>query len=91
MVLYALLCLAACGRWFVTWHGFIAVIAVYSCLVTPIELAFFDEEGAPWELLAMDFTTNSLFLLDLLLTFRVIYRDNKTLQWVYQRDKIAFR
>ena len=73
------------------WHGFIAIIAVYSCLVTPIEVAFFNKEDAPWQLLVMDLITNALFFIDFVITFRIIYKDRKTMLWVFSRKKIALR
>ena len=39
----------------------------------------------------MDIFTNALFFIDLIITFRIIYRDRKAMLWVFSRKKIAFR
>ncbi|GMH30230.1 hypothetical protein Nepgr_032073 [Nepenthes gracilis] len=77
------------SRWYRTWEKFILLWAVYSSFFTPMEFGFF--RGLPRNLFFLDIAGQIAFLIDIVLTFFVAYRDSQTYRMVYQRAPIALR
>ena len=66
-------------------------MALYSSLITPVEFSFFSGLGAPWTLITTDLIVNAFFMMDIVLTFRVVFKDSKTMTLVSDRKQIAVR
>ncbi|CAE6201625.1 unnamed protein product [Arabidopsis arenosa] len=77
------------NRWFKAWEMFILVWAIYSSLFTPMEFGFF--RGLPERLFILDIVGQIAFLVDIVLTFFVAYRDTQTYRTVYKPTRIALR
>lgn len=68
---------------------FIVIWALYSSFFTPLEFGFF--RGLPGNLFILDILGQIAFLVDIVLTFFVAYRDSRTYRMVYRRSSIALR
>ncbi|XP_010525078.1 PREDICTED: potassium channel SKOR-like [Tarenaya hassleriana] len=77
------------NRWYKAWTMFILVWALYSSFFTPFEFGFF--RGLPENLFVLDIVGQVAFLVDIVLTFFVAYRDSRTYRMVYRRSSIAIR
>ncbi|KAJ6795488.1 potassium channel KOR1-like isoform X1 [Iris pallida] len=77
------------GRWYDIWKHTILVVAVYSSFFTPMEFGFF--RGLPKKLFMLDVAGQILFLVDIVLQFRLAYRDPHTYRMVYEPSSIALR
>ena len=73
------------------WFGFVCVAALYSCLITPVEFGFYATIHPPVGVTVTDLVVNAVFIVDIILTFRLIYKDRKTLGMVHDRRMIAMR
>ncbi|KAH0881673.1 hypothetical protein HID58_069067 [Brassica napus] len=71
------------------WTMFIVIWALYSSFFTPLEFGFF--RGLPGNLFILDILGQIAFLVDIVLTFFVAYRDSRTYRMVYRRSSIALR
>ncbi|CAK9863968.1 unnamed protein product [Sphagnum jensenii] len=73
-------------RW---WEIWLVVLVGYSAWVSPFEFGFIQNpRGA---LLAVDYTVDAFFAIDIILTFFVAYLDKRTFVMVDDLRKIAFR
>ena len=69
------------------WDLFIAFLLIYSCLMTPVKIAFSFENGnSGWSI--SDNVIDILFGIDMLLTFFCAYLDEQ-LEVIDERLKIA--
>ncbi len=74
------------SRW---WEIWLVVLVGYSAWVSPFEFGFIQNpRGA---LLAVDYTVDAFFAIDIILTFFVAYLDKRTFVMVDDLRKIAFR
>lgn len=76
-------------RCYKAWTTFILIWALYSSFFTPLEFGFF--RGLPENLFILDIAGQIAFLVDIVLTFFVAYRDSRTYRMVYRRSSIALR
>lgn len=76
-------------RWYKAWTMFILIWALYSSFFTPLEFGFF--RGLPENLFILDIAGQIAFLVDIVLTFFVAYRDSRTYRMIYRRSSIALR
>ena len=53
------------------WDIFITVVLLFSCTITPVELALFEEVGTAWS--AINWTIDALFLIDILVNFNAAF------------------
>ncbi|KAF2614355.1 hypothetical protein F2Q70_00009539 [Brassica cretica] len=77
------------NRCYKAWTTFILIWALYSSFFTPLEFGFF--RGLPENLFILDIAGQIAFLVDIVLTFFVAYRDSRTYRMVYRRSSIALR
>ncbi|XP_024403151.1 potassium channel AKT1 isoform X1 [Physcomitrium patens] len=71
------------------WQGILIILVFYSSWVAPFEFGFVhNPRGA---LLAVDNVVNFFFLIDIVLTFFVAYRDNSTFLMECSLRRISFR
>ena len=56
------------------WDIFIAVVLITSCMLTPIELAFFMNKTDSWNI--TNIIIDIMFLLDILIIFNTAYYDD---------------
>ncbi|KAK1263757.1 Potassium channel KOR1 [Acorus gramineus] len=77
------------SRLYEAWTQFILLWAVYSSFFTPLEFGFF--RGLPKNLFLLDFAGQLAFLADIVLHFRLAYRDSHTYRMVDQPSLIARR
>ncbi|CAH8309866.1 unnamed protein product [Eruca vesicaria subsp. sativa] len=77
------------NRCYKAWTMFIVLWALYSSFFTPLEFGFF--RGLPGNLFILDILGQIAFLVDIVLTFFVAYRDSRTYRMVYRRSSIALR
>jgi hypothetical protein len=77
------------NRWYKAWTMFILIWALYSSFFTPLEFGFF--RGLPENLFILDIAGQIAFLVDIVLTFFVAYRDSRTYRMIYKRSSIALR
>ncbi|KAL6001270.1 hypothetical protein ACLOJK_007002 [Asimina triloba] len=87
---YLLFCLHPSGIcWYEVWTNFILLWAIYSSFFTPLEFGFF--RGLPKNLFFLDNAAQVFFLIDMVTTFFVAYRDSQTYRMVHNRNRIALR
>lgn len=60
--------------WKVRWDLFIAVIIVYTVIITPVEMAFYDKE--PPKSFEVELVLDGMFFLDLAFSFRTSFPSN---------------
>ncbi|KAL9170064.1 hypothetical protein ABFS82_04G119700 [Erythranthe guttata] len=77
------------SRWYIAWTHFILIWAVYSSFFTPLEFAFF--RGLPENLFLLDIAGQFTFLIDIILSFFVGFRDPHSHCMVDDRTRIAIR
>ncbi|KAK1313076.1 Potassium channel KOR1 [Acorus calamus] len=77
------------SRLYEVWTQFILLWAVYSSFFTPLEFGFF--RGLPKKIFLLDFAGQLAFLADIVLHFRLAYRDSHTYRMVDQPSLIARR
>ncbi|XP_011083318.1 potassium channel SKOR [Sesamum indicum] len=75
--------------WYVAWTHFILIWAVYSSFFTPVEFAFF--RGLPEKFFLLDIAGQFAFLIDIVLSFFVGYRDPHSYCLVHNPNLIAIR
>ena len=68
------------------WDIFIAIVLVFSCLVTPYRVALIEEDTQGWTLI--NNVVDILFLLDIIIIFNSAYFDDD-FKLVHNRKKIA--
>jgi len=56
------------------WDMFIAVILIFTCLITPYRIALVDEDTTVWQITT--FTVDAFFLLDILVIFNSAFLDD---------------
>ncbi|PWZ23473.1 Potassium channel KAT1 [Zea mays] len=71
------------------WELFLTVLVIYSAWICPFELAFLRDLSS--KLLLVENIVNSVFAIDIVLTFFVAYVDSKTHLLVDDRKRIAVR
>lgn len=59
----------------VKWDIFIMLILLFSCIITPLRLAFDDDESQAWTIAL--YTIDILFFLDIVIIFNTIIHDEK--------------
>lgn len=69
------------------WDLFVAVCIVFSAVVVPYRLAFSVEADGPW--LALDWTVDAIFYLDIILAFRTTFVEGDTAIEVTDARRIA--
>ncbi|KAL8130225.1 hypothetical protein V2J09_019380 [Rumex salicifolius] len=73
---------------YTAWKQFILVWAVYSSFFTPLEFGFF--RGLPENLFFLDIAGQIVFLIDIVISFFLAYRDS-SYRLVYERRRIGLR
>ncbi|XP_073525972.1 LOW QUALITY PROTEIN: uncharacterized protein [Phyllobates terribilis] len=74
---------------YTAWKQFILVWAVYSSFFTPMEFGFF--RGLPENLFFLDIAGQIAFLIDIVISFFLAYRDSSSYRVVYERRRIGLR
>ena len=59
----------------VSWDLFITFILMISCILTPYNIAFIDDEPLHWKII--NFTIDSLFAIDIIVIFQSCYYDDE--------------
>ena len=57
----------------VYWDALMAVVLIATCIVTPIRIAFYNEEETLWVII--NYTIDILFLFDMFVIFNTAYYD----------------
>ena len=71
------------------WETFLLVLVVYSAWICPFELAFL--RHLSWELFLIETIVDSIFAIDIILTFFIAYLDQKSYLLVDTPKRIAAR
>uniref|UniRef100_A0A0D9UY69 Potassium channel n=1 Tax=Leersia perrieri TaxID=77586 RepID=A0A0D9UY69_9ORYZ len=72
-----------------TWETFLLVLVVYSAWICPFELAYL--RNLSWKVSLVDYTVDSFFAIDIILTFFLAYLDRKSYLLVDDPKRIAAR
>ena len=59
--------------WIDYWSGFITLVLIFACVVTPYRIAFVEKDGVDW--IIVNFFVDFLFLLDILIIFNTAFYD----------------
>ena len=59
---------------YATWDVFINGILIFSCVVTPLQIALFEDMSSGWT--AINWIIDGLFLIDIIVNFNAAYYDD---------------
>ena len=75
------------SRFKIFWDLLIIILSVYNSLLIPYDFAYSIESSLLLDIL--DRTIDSLFMVDILINFRTIFKDKKTDELVSNSKRIA--
>jgi len=75
----------------VSWDLFITLILMISCILTPYNIAFIDEEPLSWKI--VNITIDSLFAIDIIIIFQSCYYDDEFVivenRWMIAKEYLS--
>lgn len=72
------------------WDMAVVAGLVYTCFITPYDVAFAGEEHFTDVLFVFNRVVDILFAIDILINFNMMYYDESTSKWVTQRHRIVW-
>ena len=60
--------------WYASWDMFINGILIFSCVITPLQIALFEDMSTAWT--AINWIIDFLFLIDIVVNFHAAYYDD---------------
>lgn len=62
------------NRLWALWEGFVTIVLVYSCIITPLQMALFEDLSVTWQVI--NYVVDIIFLIDIIVIFNTATYDD---------------